>query len=1103
MKRAFPWTRLAAWTLTAAVACVQGAAPGRAAPAAKPAAWREKIVYYDAAYDAVHIRNPQALVGYLVANGFQPKRAVELGAWMGQKLQGGAAGSVAVMTLGAAPESVFPHDQGRESPLYRYLAAGGRVLFLGEMPGIYCQSETSPSIVNCEPGLETFGVRGGWHLPIWGNRKTVELTGAGRRWGLVHPGGPLQAAHLEDVTTALSGFNSDDAKTEVAVSWFKNFNPDHPWSGLIWALKGADLADPATQEEVYRLALYAGEPVQAPKGFRPEEKRPPVEIVIALAGPHDRSCYVRGESIPAHLAVRRNDPQAPQPDRLACQLSDGRRSVAARTVQVPAVEPLPSGKSRDEPAWSIDTVDLACGEYLLRVEGFAGDTAACRAERSVWICPRPAEPEFFYSAWNPDPDNPHRVRLTLEGMARAGLHPGSCGESTNPRLMDQCLRYGLRFSLRTHGDAAGPFEPGSDRVAPDGRPVPSAWGGGRPMTSLASPILRRQTADGVERNLKSVAGYPALWPYCHTNDDYSVRYGLDYSEVARAQFKAATGMEAPAPKEIVALGPDLNNMVRIARAPGVVPEDDPWLLWSAFTTRDLGGGYNKALMEGARRAIPGIRLGPVPGGMQLPLWHPGQYPPHQFGRGGFNCLWYYYYLNYWQPLSTALYWDEVARMANRDLPLYVTAGLVGADEPTYYRNKFFLHLAGGVQGLNYFTYQEGLLRPRAIEEVGRLGIEVVRPYYPLLGKLRPRRREVGLLLPYTQSAYDTGYPLAAPYAYANLLAAHVDVEPTCEEELVSGDAKRYKAVLLWRVKWLRQTAYDSLARYAREGGLVLADAFTEIDVPGMKRLPVDLAMGQAAGAAPGKPDPARQDPGIHDYLLPERVRAVREAVSQYVRPEVDSPSMHMAIRQSEAGGVRYVWLVHLHTHEDYEFLRPRVGAGARPADPKQAAREAAAYLDARDKAAAGQFTAEVGLPAGGVLYDVLAGKEVPVTTADGRSRFTASMKLLGGQLVAIYPRRIAAVKIEAPAALARGVEGKVKIRVVGDDGKPLAGCQPVHVEVRFPAGTSAEWSGSYATSDGLCEIPIRPARNHPSGSWSVRVRELSSSAAAEARINVQ
>ena len=182
----------------------------------------------------------------------------------------------------------------------------------------------------------------------------------------------------------------------------------------------------------------------------------------------------------------------------------------------------------------------------------------------------------------------------------------------------------------------------------------------------------------------------------------------------------------------------------------------------------------------------------------------------------------------------------------------------------------------------------------------------------------------------------------------------------------------------------------------------------------------------------------------------------------------------MVCRQAEADGIRYLWLVHLHSHEDYEYVRPRIGAGSRPHDPKQAAREAVAYLDAKDRENSGQFTATVRIPSGYVPCDVLRGREIPTQPIDDAVQFTASMPWLGGQLVALYPRRIAAVEIETPDSVAVRGQVRIKIIVQGDDGRPMPGSQSLHVEVSQAGVPFSEWTGSYTTTKGVLEIPFAP-----------------------------
>ncbi len=1056
-----------------------------------PVTFREKIVYYDARYDSAWSLHPETLAAYLSAGGFQQLDAEAFGEWMKRVTAAGAYGTVCVMAHGICPGSVWD-DNPQKAPFRKYLEAGGRLVWVGDVPFYYMQDATHPQVFSKGGVDPMLGIRGGWDVGCWANQGTVTVTELGKAWGLADPGGATIAAYPEDVTAALSGFHSDYAGSDLTVCYFKNYNPLYPWSGFVYCHRNSDFNNPVNQQSVYRVALYAGQPVETP---------PPVAAVTAageaepllkvtLDPPRDRRCYYRGESIPVKLEVTDETPATGGVEVLLER--DGKRYGSTEGA-------LPT---KDNPVQArLDTAALACGDYRLRVLPTAGEGKAALWEATVTVCPRHEDPTFFFGVSGVQARNPYRQELMLKDLAEHGMQNGVATTDTSPGILDLTMKWGLRFGMRAHGSPRLTQTEREEalRRGPNGEKLPGAWEGGRPILGLLHPRLRETAAADMAEQVKHLAAWPASWLRCHTADDFSMYYGYDWSDLAKRTFQEKTGLEAPVPPEFAQAGANFRSVGKVAREPGIVPDDDPWLQWNIFCTRDIGGAYNGALTEACAAAVPGMQVGPVPGNMQLPLWCQGQYPPHHFGPGGFNLLQYYYYLNYWQPTIGNLYWNDVARINNRGLELWAMPDCAYQPSPSYYTNTFFLQVAGGAQGLNYYTYTEA--KPVAWETLGKIGNGVVKPLYPFLGKLRPARTSVGLLLPYTQWCYNWLYPTTAVYPYANLLGAQVDVQPTCEEEVLSGDAARYKVILLWRVQYLRQSVVTALENYLAKGGVVICDATTQVPIKGAIRTSVDLTMGEGK-SDPDPNDPRFGGPGILDYLHPDRVALIRRTLEQYAQPWAESSDPTLITRRHEYRGVTYLWLVNIESREEYEYVRPRLGAGARPADPEQAAEEALAYLAERTEGK--RFQPLVTIPAGNwAAYDVLQGKRITLQKAGDRLGFRADMERLGGQLIALYPQPIARVSVEMAREVQRGQRIPLTVRVLGADGKPVGGTQPLAVQVVTPAGEWPEITGPHATDDGVWRTSLNPALNDRAGQWRVLVRELSSGTRGEAAVTVK
>ena len=903
-------------------------------------------------------------------------------------------------------------------------------------------------------------------------------TEASKAWGLeVLDSLSLTGFPVDKVSLPFAVYTVPASGKQATSSWFKNVRPEMPWSGLIHIHSIFNGNNDASLRDVWRGAHYIGKPVNIPP-IPPLAPSPTdlMNIAFCAGGMDGRYEWVRGEKV--------RITGIPQPSLGAtvvrCELRQG------ETVLVQEERPIQAGAV----VFALDTAPWAYGAYDLRLTVLKGTQTVATLSKKVgirFIPPKPFNWEIWYAAGS----NPRRADMEVADVATAGLeiHTG-----IDVQAINMAIRHGLGFSARADVDLSRgknrdfPRDAEFFRLDNEGKPViPTGYGGGRPTLGVTQPEILHNARDSIRETVKKVSQIPAFRPYVLCNDDMQdTVYGWDYSPHVLKAFKRDTGLDAP------------RKMV-LPEKPGPIPDDNPWLKWFQWTLIHVSGGLNRAETDGALAARPDVRIGPIPGGMQIPLvcmWQPSQYPPYNFGKNGFNLICCYYYNTYWQPLMTITFWMDIGRMANRDLPewtmpdAFMTAG--------YTRNSLFHYLAGGVKGLAYFWY--GSRSQHAWSEFHRLG-KMVHRIGPVQTRLAPAKRDIGLLNSFTSNCFEPSYTLMQAYAYHNLLQGHFDVEITCEEEILDGRAEKYKALLLYNVKYLRQSVYDKLAAHAAKGGLVILDNTIPFDIPGAKRLAIDVGMGKQKKPSAPSEGAHSSTPGITDYGHGDRIEAVKKALVPFVRPQFDSSDIKLAAWRMEADGVPYTWFVNVHDSKEYMFCRERMGAGHPGAGTPEKVRELQEWEEA--EMAKGPFVTTVEfdrLP--GVPYELVRGRRLAVSrTKGGRYAVTLDMERFGGALVAWLPNEIRSLKVESPKMAMANQPVSIRATVCAEN-KPVGGPIPVEFVLWDPKGKRSVVSGVRATQNGSADFQWTPAVNDPSGAWTLQVNELASGKTARTIITL-
>ena len=721
----------------------------------------------------------------------------------------------------------------------------------------------------------------------------------------------------------------------------------------------------------------------------------------------------------------------------------------------------------------VPTRHVAEGAYRLSCSRHSGAGSAPFVFR-VHICP-PVSETFPFGIWGVGGSTPEEINQSLADCRDHNL-THICGGGP-AYFWDQCTYYGLRCSVRPsvfYNIGLAEKHPEARQKLPNGDDTPLHTIRGKPTPCQGHPLQRQAAAQSLKDQLRAVLRYPALSREVFISDDVHLYRWSCYNDHCTARFRELTGLAAPPPPTAEAA----------AKKKGIVPETDPWLQWNKFRTKSVFGEYNRALAAAQKAVFPEGILGPITGPMQRPVMYAAEGLNPSDDQAPFGFLCYYYYPHYLWPMVSNVYYSELVRIGNREGRPVWTLGQSCApvQDGSHLRSAFYTLLAAGNAGMSFFTYRE--LEPETWEEFRHLGA-VARRFGKLFLELQRAPKRFALLIPFTAAIHDNEYPHATGQAaFINLLAAHVDAEPIGEEDLLAGRADQYKAIMLANVDWLRQSAADRLAAYARGGGRVLIDADTEVHVPGGTRLEFPLSRVMAP--------PNDSLPWTYRYLAPETLQRVRGAVRAVVPPRYEADRPEFVVRQFQAGGVTYLWIVNILSGATYRHLFDNCKFWE--GEDRWLGRDRLlAYL--RSTGIDTERThGRVRWYGGGtpVVYDVLAGQRLVTTPVSGGVDFEVGMRRLGGTLVALSPRAVASVAVSGAPQLEAGKDIALEVTVLDADGQPVPGVHCLEVTLRRGDGTADPQQRTCLARAGRAQLTLPIALNAPIGAYRVTVTELGS-----------
>ncbi len=1033
---------------------------------------QQRVVYHDASYETSWVDDPDAAAQFFELRGFTALNAEELGAWLERITPGDAPGSVLVSVMGAAPDTIVPEEvldapnepSVPDCPLTRYLKAGGRVVWFSNIPMYNWQDRYGP-LRTLDGRTRVLGIAADRQY-YYGSPGPAEITDAGREWGVQGAWSPVRPVPESEVAVSFV----DDANLDLSGVWLKNFSEDHPSSGFISLppyLHGK--TDTLLLEDGYRLALYDGEIARVPDV--PAEVTTPLELELeVLPYANDelpRQAYTRSEAVPVRVRLTNRRAQ-PANARARLTLLDGGPVLWSEEAALAA-----AASETAETQLSLPIAGLRAAEYLLRAEATVGGNTLV-AESPLTVCPEPDHGGLFMGFTGRAPTIRRRLDWYLEHARSLGM-TGVLDSYASAEALDRCLWYEMPMTVRLHGDpaAAGFNAPEEQlyRLNASGEAFPNPWQGGRrTLTGIADTNWQAAWAESMRRQVARIAPHPGFEPVIATWDDFSARAGLDYNSANLERFREQFGYEPPRPEEL--LGTD--RQTDIAREPGIIPDDDQWLTWQRFLARDVYGDFADRVTDAVLDATDGRgRIGPIPGGMQIPLvnmWS-SQWPPYTFGEPGFNLISSYNYNYYWVPALGQVWWYELGRMGNREMDQWLWPDC-GRDEEAYHVNNWYLFMASGLDGLVYFTY--GDLSDGATAAFERLK-PLPRTHGKLFTALQPAEGTVGLLMPFENGAYRPGMHIQTAYAFCNLAMAHAEVEPVWPEELpeIGG---RYKVLCLHDVDVLTESNLALLREYMDAGGTVICDSACGVEIPGAEVLDFPWAEG------------SRRE----GYGQLDQIARAKQAVERHVRPWAQTDDPHLLLRRFRNDGLDYLWVVSLMDHEQdimhNLFINKESDLSA---------------LDAQAGFGERTVRATVTVPPADVaVYDALTGEPIECATQGGRLVIPVEVGVWEGTLLAFYPEppRSVSVRPAGDARLGRTLD--VAVTVEGAGG-PIAAAMPLEIAVTDPSGeVNREYSHEAPAEGGRYEFAIPFALNDAPGTWMVTARAVSVGIEGSAQVQV-
>lgn len=354
--------------------------------------------------------------------------------------------------------------------------------------------------------------------------------------------------------------------------------------------------------------------------------------------------------------------------------------------------------------------------------------------------------------------------------------------------------------------------------------------------------------------------------------------------------------------------------------------------------------------------------------------------------------------------------------------------------------------------------------PETYEELKRLAHILWKPYGPFLSRLERHPHRAAFLastatqvLSPMQKSYLWDYIYYGRY-YEALQNAHIPTDVIFEDDIIAGALDQYELLVLPRCEVLPRSVYERIVKFAKTGKTVLADDWLVPDVPGAIKLKFSDIPEKIKAAERKK-------------KILKKAAAIRSALKERFELEYDADSPEVIMNPVKAKGITYLFVIN---------------------DKRRPGNYVGQFGNILDEGVPQQVTINIKNPGHLIPYDMLDQVALPVKRDKDQISFALDLGPCGGKIIALYPRRIAHIKLSGRKKVTRKGNFKIGIDFSDETGKRLQGVQPFRLEITDGGSRINEYSGYYAAENGRRVIEFPVALNDSPGFWEFEVEDLTS-----------